>query len=433
MGRILKIEATEPQEEFHALEVPFRGFIAGFGAGKTEAICQATVIDIHHGGGLNIAIYSPTYKMLRAVLLPRVKEALEANEIEYSSTMLPMEIVTKNPRLGNISFHSLENPNSIRSYEFYRIHVDEFDTLGVAKCEEAWNLLIGRCRQTLDVYNVDNPFNQVSVYTTPEGFGFTHQRWKAADHKDYAWVHASSYSNPYLPASYIENIKATYPEALADAYIYGEFVNLTSGTVYRSYDRTSHNSTERVKENECIFVGMDFNIDNMAATVYVKRNCESNDVAAKTVTWHAVDEISDAHNTPVVAEMLRQRYPNNKIVIYPDSSGKNRTSSGGVAESDIAVLRGEPYKFECRFRPSNPRIRDRVNAMNAALEKGRVRINSATCPRTVECLEQQAYDKRGAPDKTSGKDHQNDATTYPIAYEFPLKKPVANVAISFKI
>ena len=148
--------------------------------------------------------------------------------------------------------------------------------------------------------------------------------------------------------------------------------------------------------------------------------------------WHAVDEISEAYNTPAVADSLKARYPKNKIIVYPDSSGKNRTSSGGVAESDIAVLQGAPYRFICRFKPSNPRVKDRVNAMNAALEQGRIRINCTTCPRTAECLEQQAYNKTGEPDKTTGVDHQNDATTYPIAYEMPIKKPVLKLDMKFK-
>jgi hypothetical protein len=49
----------------------------------------------------------------------------------------------------------------------------------------------------------------------------------------------------------------------------------------------------------------------------------------------------------------------------------------------------------------------------------------------ADCLEQQAYDKNGEPDKKSGKDHQNDATGYPIAYEFPVHKPVSEIGIRF--
>jgi hypothetical protein len=56
-------------------------------------------------------------------------------------------------------------------------------------------------------------------------------------------------------------------------------------------------------------------------------------------------------------------------------------------------------------------------------------VNDVQCPETARCLEQQAYDKNGEPDKQTGFDHQNDATGYPIAYEFPVVKPVAITAL----
>lgn len=52
-------------------------------------------------------------------------------------------------------------------------------------------------------------------------------------------------------------------------------------------------------------------------------------------------------------------------------------------------------------------------------------VNDSKCPDFAESLEQQAYDKHGDPDKTSGHDHMNDAGTYPIVYEMPIKKPSA--------
>jgi len=68
--------------------------------------------------------------------------------------------------------------------------------------------------------------------------------------------------------------------------------------------------------------------------------------------------------------------------------------------------------------------------MNGALEAGRVKINANACPNVAECLEQQVY-RNGEPDKTNNVDHQNDATTYPIAYEMPIRKPTAPVDFKF--
>ena len=49
------------------------------------------------------------------------------------------------------------------------------------------------------------------------------------------------------------------------------------------------------------------------------------------------------------------------------------------------------------------------------------RVNTDKCPVLVECLEKQAYDKNGEPDKSGDLDHPNDAAGYFVAYRFPVK------------
>ncbi len=69
--------------------------------------------------------------------------------------------------------------------------------------------------------------------------------------------------------------------------------------------------------------------------------------------------------------------------------------------------------------------------MNRAFEHGHVKVNAKRCPEFAKALEQQAYDKNGEPDKSSGLDHINDAGGYAIAYEFPVEKPASHVQIRF--
>jgi hypothetical protein len=51
-----------------------------------------------------------------------------------------------------------------------------------------------------------------------------------------------------------------------------------------------------------------------------------------------------------------------------------------------------------------------------------MKVNTRRCPKFTEGLEQQAYDERGEPDKSSGVDHVNDAGTYPIVRMYPIVK-----------
>jgi hypothetical protein len=82
------------------------------------------------------------------------------------------------------------------------------------------------------------------------------------------------------------------------------------------------------------------------------------------------------------------------------------------------------FGFTVRAKKKNPPVKDRIAAVNKAFEDGKLWINVQACPTIADCLEQQAYDKNGEPDKTSGHDHQNDATSYFAFYEMPVNKPV---------
>ena len=423
MSSTLLIKATEPQTRFHEMTCKYPLFVAGFGSGKSEAMVNQGIIDASHSSSALIAMYEPTYDLVRLILAPRLCEKLTEHGIRYTYNKSENIIYVSNGQFGDFVLRTLDNPERIVGYESYRAHIDELDTLKEDKARDAWNKVVARNRQRPE--GIEDVFNRVSAYTTPEGFKFVYNRWVTNKTELYDMVQAPTASNPYLPKDYIESLRNTYPAELINAYLEGEFVNLTAGTVYRSYDRDAQDSTEAVRDNETIYVGMDFNIDHMAATIYVKRD----------KTWHAVDEISEAYNTPAVITTLKSRYLKNTIILYPDASGGARDSS--AAHSDVTLLEQAGFKIRVRGRSydkhgKNPLVRDRVNAMNAALEQGRIRINATLCPRTAECLEQQAYDKNGQPDKTTGVDHQNDATTYPIAYEMSIKKPVLSLDMKFK-
>ena len=119
--------------------------------------------------------------------------------------------------------------------------------------------------------------------------------------------------------------------------------------------------------------------------------------------------------------ILKEKWPQEKYrhIIYPDASGANRNTTG-ASISDIRLL--EAAKFSVRAEKSNPFVKDRVNAVNVAFSKNLIRVNAKACPDTASCLEKQAYDDNGEPDKKSGFDHGNDAFGYFVAYEMPINK-----------
>lgn len=419
MAKTLTLNLTEPQAEFFLCDAKYRAFVAGFGAGKTETMVNSAFTDaLEHPKAL-IGLYAPTYDLIRLILWPRLLEKLTEEGVKYSANKTEKFIETDHPQMGNFILKSLDEPEKIVGYETFRAHIDELDVLKEDQARLAWNKIIARNRQKLPI---KNNLNRVSIYTTPEGFGFVYDRWEKNKHSMYKLIRAPSYSNPFLPEDYIESLRATYPAELIEAYIEGKFVNLASGTVYKSFNRNLHNSEETVLTAEQLFIGIDFNVTKMAATAYVKR------IKNAITEWHAVDEFVNLYDTPELIDKIKEKYHGHKITCYPDASGRSRKSTD-ASVSDIALL--QQAGFEVRAPLKNPFVKDRVMAVNTAFFSGKLYINIHKCPNVAACLEQQAYDDKGEPEKGTGKDHQNDATGYPIAYEMPVRKPISSVPYKY--
>lgn len=411
MDKTLKIQMTEPQAEFTELNCRYPLFVGGYGSGKTETLINNAIIDASHSPDALIALYAPTYDLVKLILAARLEEKLQQFGIEYDYNKSDNYIRTRHPQFGNFVLRSLDTPERIVGYQSYRAHIDELDVLPLKQAELAWNKIIGRNRQIPKGMNRYNVLNRVSAYSTPEGYNFLYKRWvkENPDPVEYRLVKASSRSNPFLAESYIKSLESTYSGELVRAYLEGDFVNLVSGTIYYGFDRKINLSKEQVIGNETLYIGMDFNVGKQCCTIYVKRN--------KDQEWHVVDELVNLADTPNTIEALRIKYPHNPIVVYPDASGNARKTVGS-SETDISLLRNAGFKI--KVNKSNPKVKDRILATNAAFTNRNVSVNVDRCPNVTECLEQQAYDDNGLPDKKSGKDHQNDATTYLIAYELPV-------------
>lgn len=420
-GRTVTTTLTPPQGKFFSLQCKYPAFVGGFGTGKTETMAVSAFRDASHSSDALIAMYEPTYDLIRLILAPRMEQKLSEFGVRYKYNKSENIIYTASSGIGDFVLRTLDNPARIVGYESYRSHIDEIDTLKEKHAEEVWIKVIARNRQRPN--GVLQPFNRVGVYTTPEGFRFVYKTWKRNPKPGYEMVQASTYSNPFLPDDYADTLRGSYPAQLIEAYLNGDFVNLTSGTVYHCYDRKLNSSTERVQGEEAIHVGMDFNVGKMAAIIHVLRGNEP----------HAVDEVTQGYDTPDVIKTLRNRYPNNTINVYPDASGNSRKSVN-ASETDLSLLRAAG--FSVHVDGTNPSVKDRINSVNAmflnAAGERRYRVNADSCPVYAESLEQQIWAENGEPDKTAGFDHTNDGGGYFIVKRFPIIRPTVQTPISFR-
>jgi hypothetical protein len=361
-----------------------------------------------HFRDCDIAYYLPSFPLVEDIAMRRFPELCEQKGWAYKTrggTSPHIEF----PGAGRILFRSMSTPASIVGYEVAHSICDELDTMPTELARQAWNKIIARNRQKCAMPNT------VGVATTPEGFGFVYERWVQKPQPGYVLFRAKTMDNAaHLPDGYIENLRNSYPSNMLSAYLDGEFVNLQSGSVYPGYDRAKNATTERIRPEEPLHIGLDFNVTKMAAVVHVLRDGKP----------YALDELTGVFDTPAMIALIQRRYIGHQILVYPDASGKNRKSQN-ASESDLSLLR--QAKFMVCVNQSNPAVKDRVLAMNKALESRDYRINADMCPVYVEGLEKQPYDKYGEPDKTSGLDHALDAGGYFITYKFPIVRQAMTI------
>lgn len=406
----IDLTLTEPQDDFVFATEPYPLFVGGFGSGKSESLFKRIIIQKLKYPKLNQGYFAPSYDLISLIAFPRLFELLTQCGLKFK--LNKSEKVFYIEGYGQIICRSLDNPETVVGFEIADAVLDELDVMPKEKAELAWNKVIARCRQR----KPDGRPNTAAVGTTPEGFRFCYDRWVKRSSEKYALYRAPTASNPYLPESYIDGLRDSYPPQLLSAYLDGEFVNLNSGGVYPDFDRELNKSKETIKPREVLHIGMDFNVLKMAAVVHVLRDGQA----------HAVDELVDVRDTPAICKLIKEKFPDHQINIYPDAAGQ-ATSSKNSSESDHAILRAAGFRLI--VNGNNPAVKDRINSFNAQIYNSKgVRsyfVNTDMCPSLTEALEQQAYDKHGAPDKSTGHDHVLDAAGYYVVKQFPIIKPMA--------
>ncbi len=381
------------------------GISAGYGAGKTRALCAKAVTLAAANQGFIGLVMEPTIPLIRDIWQTDFEAFLEAYDIPYTFRASPLPEYMLHLPGGDtkILCRSFENWSRIIGLNLAWVLADEIDTVIPSIANKAFPRILARLRSG----NV----RQFGAASTPEGFRWMWNTFGSDDARarpDRHLIKMRTADNPHLPPDFIERLEANYDPSLLRAYLDGEFVNLTTGQVYDRFDRNKHVQPDLPDtDREPLRIGIDFNVGNMSAVIGV---CIGNGLLI-------IDEISGAHDTDALAAEIRRRYADRRIYIYPDASGGNRSTN--ATQTDIAIL--ESYGMSNQSPRANPLVRDRVAAVQAMLEngKGQVRLQVAPqCKRLTECLELQCYTDKGEPDKDAGFDHMNDALGYLVWREF---------------
>jgi len=401
----IRTDLHPPQQQFFDNQSEIVGLSAGYGAGKTRALCSMAIKLAAQNIGYIGAILEPTGPLIRDIWQTDFDQFLEHYEIPYSFRASPLPEYVIHLKEGDCKLlcRSFENWSRIIGLNLAFCLADEIDVVSPTICEKAFPKILGRLRAG----NV----RQFCAASTPEGFRWLYQTFgtdEAKERTDRQLIKMRTQDNPHLPSDFIERMEANYDPSMLQAYLNGEFINLTTGQVYDRFTR-EQNVTNVMPEIglEPLRIGLDFNIGNMNCVIGIIQD-------QKLLIF---DEISGVHDTDALAQTIKSRYPMNKIYIYPDASGGNRSTN--ASQTDIEILAG--YGFSNQSPRSNPPVRDRVASVQALLcnGKGESRLQiHASCRKLIQSMELQSYNEKGEPDKESGYDHMADSLGYLIFREF---------------
>lgn len=400
---MIDVPLTGPQRQFVLSKATHPAIVAGLGAGKSRAATMRLILLMLEERGINTLYTMPTYDLLRLRAIPGVEEDLQMLGLSYTLNKSEFSVTIKG--FGTMFFRSYDNPNRLIAFECAHSITDELDVLSREQATLVWRKISERTRQKC------KRGNSIAAVTTPDqGYsGFVYDRWVARADDTTQLIKASTLSNPFLPAGYVEQIRANYDPALAEMYINGEFVSLTTNKVYHYFNRETHHTKRTIEPGDRLHIGLDFNVGGCCAVVFVIE--DGNQIA--------VDEFV-SHDTRDIINNIRARYASHDVTIYPDASG--RSSRTNASASDIDILQSAGLRVDAPS--SNPFIRDRINAVNAMLSHGRLLVNTDKCQQLTQALETQGYSANGDPEKFTAHpaiDDWNDALGYCISRLFPVR------------
>ena len=398
------------QWQFLTSKKQINAYVGGFGSGKTYSFIRKTFINHitrkNSEGVSNGWIIYPTYSLALDVFVPPFLQLLEDKGIAYDYNVSKNTIKTI---YGNIRIFQMIKPDKIVGVSLSYCGFDEFDVSSYRYCETAFNKALGRMR------DCNNP--EIYITTTPEGYKYTYTLMveKADDNK--LLVRGKTKDNVYLPQGYLKLLEDNYDKNLLKAYSLGEFVNLQQGQTFYGFNRDANVQAVPYNRSKPVLAGWDFNCEPQV--------CVLANLYEQQPQVRVFDCIALTHSgsgdllTERMCETIKNKYPNSEYIAYPDATGASRSTSSMYSDLDIIRRNG----FKIKAMKTNPRVVDRVNATNKALD-GNIIIDPR-CSTLIEDLEK-TCNKQGTReiDKSNKMySHASDAFSYLIHWELPILKP----------
>lgn len=347
--------------------------LGGIGTGKSFIGSHTVISLISQYPKSKGLIVANTYSQLINSTLQTLTQELKALDIPFELSLGAKKQINI---AGTIVYlYSLEKPDNIRGIEVGWIWGDE---ICFAK-KEAFDVIKGRLRDK----NGSLVFRGTS---SPNGFNWAYDLWGVYQRQGYKLIKAKTSSNIFLPEGYYSELIELYgglDNPLAKQELLGDFVNLNAGAIYWAFNRNDHVRECKLNNDLPVYVGQDFNIENMCG-VYVQFINNIFYVCSENILRDSLA------NTYTASEKIAKDLKDYKHFVIPDSTGIAVKSSSH--RSDHQIMKD----YGLTILPvRNPLIRDRQNAVNLAFKQGRLFVDPS-CKELIKEIETiSSRDKEG--------------------------------------
>jgi hypothetical protein len=392
------IDLVDWQMAFVASEARYKVAVCGRRSGKTTAASTLIYVTAVEQPGAEIWAVAKTYAQAKKLYFTELQKLFPRRFIKnINRSELSIELING----SLITLKGANNPDSLLGSGLDLLIIDEYQSQDPELLDYLTPMLSDR-------------FGKLVLIGTPRGYNHLYEAFQQGrDTPGWFSIKVTTEEAGVIPEEEIQAAKERMDEKMFEQEFNASFENML-GLVYYAFSMEPGGNVKPLQEFKHLplWVGLDFNVDNMNAVVLQTPIINGKQEA------HFIDEIQLTYQADTVKMIkeIKTRYPNRNIIICPDASGRNRNSgSAEYGSSNHTLLKqaGFPIKFQ---HGGNPYIEDRVVLQNSLIKNAngiRRLFVDPKCKNIIKFYTQRPYEK-GIPLKDGKVDHMADAADYAL-------------------
>ncbi len=429
-GQVITGGMWEHQREWWELPNFIRLLVAGYGAGKTMPLCKRMIAlalingDSGRGShaGAPVGLVSPTYPMARETTMTTLSELLQGKATvlrnftwKHNKNTNTFHVI-HGGRHGRILVYSGLDPIKLKGPNLSAVGIDE----PFIQDEGVFHQMIARVRHPLAKKK------EINLTGTPEqlNWGYKLAKGKLGKNHDVGIVHASTRANRALESHYADRLEGTFDDLTAQAFVGGQFVNLSQGATFYAFDEKKHVKQIPRPNGSALCLGMDFNVNPMA---FLTAWREYDPSLGQVGRVHILRDFELPNSdTEDACSLVKSIYPE-LTDCYPDPACKQRATNAPGGKTDAAFIHeaGMTVHAPNKHDP----IRDTINAVNGAFKNNRLTIDPC-CEKLIEYLSTHTWENANT-DHHKAMGHLLSALRYLVAYLMPVGKQAVTSEVFF--